>query len=196
MAVAARKDEYLYAPSRVYSHSRAATAEALPNDEPYSVPRTEEPDGQAEAAPRTRVKEPTVKTRVHKGPSARQRRKERVFPKVMSVACIFLIAAVLIGVIVRYSMISLAYSAVNDLTDQIEESKRNIAALNVQLNSALDMNAARDAALEAGLGYPTAEQIIRVQETVGSYQKNEGTDGASNQKQDVSTDPDGDIDTD
>lgn len=30
MAVAARKDEYVYAPSRVYSHSRAATAEALP----------------------------------------------------------------------------------------------------------------------------------------------------------------------
>ena len=44
MAVAARKDEYVYAPSRVYSHSRAATAEALPNEMPQRAPRPEEPE--------------------------------------------------------------------------------------------------------------------------------------------------------
>ena len=107
MAVAARKDEYVYAPSRVYSHSRAATAEALPNEMPQRAPRPEEP-GSTEAEPRTRTREPAVKTRVQKGPSPRQRRKQRVLPKVASVACIFLIAAVLIGVIVRYSAIALA----------------------------------------------------------------------------------------
>ena len=80
MAVAARKDEYVYAPSRVYSHSRAATAEALPNEMPQQAPRPEEP-GSAEAEPRTRTREPAVKTRVQKGPSPRQRRKQRVLPK-------------------------------------------------------------------------------------------------------------------
>lgn len=196
MAIAARKDEYIYAPSRVYSHSRAATAEALPNPEPERAPQPRQP-GQAEAAPRTRPKEPAVKTRVHKGPSARQRRKQRVLPKVVSVACIFLIAAILIGVIVRYSMIALAYSAVNDLEDQIAESERSIAALNVQLNSVLDLNTARETALSAGLGYPTAEQIVHVRETIGSYQKDDGgTDGEPNQNQDASAEPDGDMNTD
>ena len=196
MAVAARKDEYVYAPSRVYSHSRAATAEALPNEMPQQAPRPEEP-GSAEAEPRTRTREPAVKTRVQTGPSPRQRRKQRVLPKVASVACIFLIAAVLIGVIVRYSAIALAYSAVNDLEDGIAESERNIAALNVQLNNALNIDAAREAALAAGLGYPTAEQIVRVRETVGNYQKNDGgTDGEPNQNQDASTNPDGGMNTD
>lgn len=163
---------------------------------PQRAPRPEEP-GSTEAEPRTRTREPAVKTRVQKGPSPRQRRKQRVLPKVASVACIFLIAAVLIGVIVRYSAIALAYSAVNDLKDGIAESERNIAALNVQLNNALNIDAAREAALAVGLGYPTAEQIVRVRETVGNYQKNDGgTDGEPNQNQDASTNPDGDMNTD
>ena len=37
MASAARKNEYIYAPSKVYSYSRAATAEALPQQEPQIV---------------------------------------------------------------------------------------------------------------------------------------------------------------
>ena len=85
----------------------------------------------------------------------------------------------------------------NDLKDGIAESERNIAALNVQLNNALNIDAAREAALAAGLGYPTAEQIVRVRETVGNYQKNDGgTDGEPNQNQDASTNPDGDMNTD
>lgn len=188
MAVAAKKAEYLYAPSRVYSQSRASTAEALPQAAPQ----------QQEAAPQqpARTKEPAVKTRVHKGPSPRQLRKQRILPKVASIACIFIAAAVLIGVIVRYSAITLAHSAVNQLTDDIAESERNIAALNVQLNNALSIEAARETAQEAGLWYPTAEQIVHVQETIGNYQRNEGgPEEDSGRNQDAGTNPDEDTDT-
>ncbi|MBQ3200540.1 MAG: hypothetical protein IJB22_01355 [Clostridia bacterium] len=166
MAVAARKDEYLYAPSRVYSHSRQATAEALPQ-QPY----TASPEEQPTTKPVRQAGQPAVRTRVNKGLSPRRRRKQRIAPMVLSVVGVFAIAAMLIGVITRYASIALAYSAVNDLEDSIEESERNIAALNVQLNNALDINAARAAALEAGLWYPAADQIVTVRQTVGSYTK-------------------------
>lgn len=168
MAVAAKKEEYIYAPSRVYSHSRAATAEALPQAEPMEAPLPQE-----EPIPAQRRRQPQVKTRVHRGVSPRQRRKQRLAPKVASVVGIFVIAAILIGVIVRYSAIALAYSNVNDLKNKIAESQRNIAALDVQLNNALNLGNARSAAEAAGLSYPTAGQIVSVHETIGSYQKND-----------------------
>lgn len=180
MAVAARKDEYLYAPSRVYSHSRQATAEALPR-QPYAEPGEQ---AQTPQMPR-QAKQPASKTRVNKGLSPRQRRKQRLMPMVFSVVGVFAIAAMLIGVINRYAAIALAYSAVNDLEDGIEESERNIAALNVQLNNALDINAARAAALEAGLWYPDAGQIVTVRQTVGSYTKLDEDGGTAD------TQPDG-----
>lgn len=194
MAIAARKDEYIYAPSRVYSHSRAAVAEALPENAQEEVPRPAQPE--LKTVPQ-RTRQPAVKTRIHRGVSVRQRRKQRTLPRVLSVGCVFIMAAILIGVIMRYSMITLAYSNINDLEDQIAESERNIAALNVQLNSAIDLNAARETALAAGLGYPTAEQIVTVRETVGSYQKDDGgADGELDQKQDEGADPAGSLDTD
>ncbi|MBE5785804.1 MAG: hypothetical protein E7330_08435 [Clostridiales bacterium] len=157
----------------MYSHSRQATAEALPQ-QPYTAPEEE-----IQAQPSRQIKQPAVKTRVHKEISPRQRRKQRIAPMVLSVVGVFVIAAIMIGVITRYASIALAYSAVNDLEDSIAESERNIAALNVQLNNALDINAARAAALEAGLWYPAAEQIVTVRQTVGSYTKHDADVGTA-----------------
>jgi len=69
----------------------------------------------------------------------------------------------MILILVRYAMISQEYVVVNETKELIEESSREIAALKVQLNTAVCLEEARAAALEAGMGYPTAEQIIRIQ---------------------------------
>ena len=162
MAQTAKKDSYAYAPSRVYSYSRAATAEALPAEAP--VPERARP-----SAPQT--PHPAPRTRVKKEPSPTAKRKQRFLPKLMSFVGIFLAAAVLIFIVVRYSMIAEEYNGINSLKSEMEESRRRIAELQVKLDSAVDMEQARETASLAGFDYPTAEQIVDVDGVIGGYAK-------------------------
>lgn len=158
MAVAANKNKYAYAPSRVYSYSRAAVAEALPAYEPEYEPKQ---------TPRPAVKaHPGAKTRVRREPSAATKRKQRFMPKFMSVSAVFIMAAMLIYIIVRYTMITAEWADVNAMQAKIDESRRRITQLEVQLDAAADLVAARDTALGAGLNYPTADQIVNVEGSV------------------------------
>ena len=75
------------------------------------------------------------------------------------------VAALLIILLVRYAIISQEYAVVNEIRDQIVACSREIDILNVQLNAAVSLEEAREAALEAGMGYPQADQIGRIQGT-------------------------------
>jgi len=143
MAVAARKleSEYVYTRTpamRVYTHRPVPAAE-----QPEQVQMARE--GQA-AAPRSRVG----------------------LLKAMLITCgIMAAAAVVLLIMVRYAVIAEQYSLVNQYRETIEENDRAMAELEVQLNSAVSLEEAREAALAAGLSHPTAAQIIHI-EAVGT----------------------------
>ncbi len=162
MAAAANKNKYAYAPSRVYSYSRAALAETLPEYEPARRPQ------EAPPRPATKTKtHPGTSTRVKREPSPVVKRKQRFLPKLFSVAAVFMAAAVLIYIIVRYAAITTEWAAVNETQAEIDESLRRITQLEVQLDEATDLHLARETALEAGMGYPSADQIVDVESAYG-----------------------------
>ncbi len=70
--------------------------------------------------------------------------------------------ASILFMLARYSQINHAYAEVNQLRNAIDSVKLEINGLNVQLNSAVSLQEAREAAQEAGLGYPKGEQIVTV----------------------------------
>lgn len=155
MAVAARKidSELRYAPAtRVYS--QGAAAPALAPEAPRPV---------REAQPRQAPKAAPAPGR------ARVARAVKPRPQVSAGRLLFVTLAILAGaalliiLLVRYAMISQDYAVVNGIKTDIEEIQREIDALNVELSAAVSLEDARAAALEAGMGYPTAEQIIRIQ---------------------------------
>ena len=77
-------------------------------------------------------------------------------------ATVLCIAAALIGILVRYAMISAEYDAVNALRSEISQCEIDLNELNVRLSSAVNIDEAREAAERAGMDYPTAEQIVKV----------------------------------
>lgn len=159
MAVAAGKNKYAYAPSRVYSYARTALAEELPAYEPEASPHRA--PQVAPKQPRTTA-HPSAQTRVRRDATPAARRKQRFLPKLFSVTAVFITAAMLIYIIVRYASITAQWGDVTAMQANIEESRRRITQLEVQLDEAADLEVAREAALEAGMNYPTAEQIVRV----------------------------------
>lgn len=161
MAATAKKGQNVYAPSRVYSYSRAATAEKLPYEEAESIPaQISRAEPKRHAAPQTRIMREATTA---------QKRKQRTLPKLISVTGVLMIAAVMIGLVFRYASIASAYRMVNSTQKKIEESQRRITELEVQLDEAVSLDEARLAAAQAGLNYPTAEQIVEVNGAVGGY---------------------------
>ena len=137
MAVAARKldNDYVYARS---STMRVHT---------HRMP-AEADTPQAEA-----VAQPAVKPRY----SPLQR---------LAVTCGILMSAIaLLAIMVRYATITEQYAVVNQYKNTIEENKRTLDRLEVRLNSAVNLDEAREAALAAGLGYPAASQIVKIDGT-------------------------------
>lgn len=127
--------------TRVYSYSRAATAETLPY------------------AP---VRENNTRTRVQQHPTPAKNQRKRTASRALALIATLATAAVLMALMIRYAMIAQSYTEINELTDEIELAKQDIASLNVKLNTAVSIDEARAAATDAGMGYPTAEQIVRV----------------------------------
>ena len=137
MAVAARKldNDYVYA--------RSSTMRVYTHRKP-----AEADTPQAEA-----VAQPAVKPRY----SPLQR---------LAVTCGILMSAIaILAIMVRYATITEQYAVVNQYKNTIEENKRTLDRLEVRLNSAVNLDEAREAALAAGLGYPAASQIVKIDRT-------------------------------
>lgn len=137
MAVAARKldNDYVYA--------RSSTMRVYTHRMP-----AEADTPQAEA-----VAQPAVKPRY----SPLQR---------LAVTCGILMSAIaILAIMVRYATITEQYAVVNQYKNTIEENKRTLDRLEVRLNSAVNLDEAREAALAAGLGYPAASQIVKTDGT-------------------------------
>ena len=137
MAVAARKldNDYVYA--------RSSTMRVYTHRMP-----AEADTPQAEAVAR-----PAVKPRY----SPLQR---------LAVTCGILMSAIaILAIMVRYATITEQYAVVNQYKNTIEENKRTQDRLEVRLNSAVNLDEAREAALAAGLGYPAASQIVKIDGT-------------------------------
>ena len=137
MAVAARKlhNDYVYA--------RSSTMRVYTHRMP-----AEADTPQAEAAA-----QPAVKPRY----SPLQR---------LAVTCGILMSAIaILAIMVRYATITEQYAVVNQYKNTIEENKRTLDRLEVRLNSAVNLDEAREAALAAGLGYPAASQIVKIDGT-------------------------------
>mgnify|MGYP000569535309 FL=1 len=137
MAVAARKldNDYVYA--------RSSTMRVYTHRMP-----AEADTPQAEA-----VAQPAVKPRYN--PLQR-----------LAVTCGILMSAIaILAIMVRYATITEQYAVVNQYKNTIEENKRTLDRLEVRLNSAVNLDEAREAALAAGLGYPAASQIVKIDGT-------------------------------
>lgn len=137
MAVAARKldNDYVYA--------RSSTMRVYTHRMP-----AEADTPQAEA-----VAQPAVKPRY----SPLQR---------LAVTCGILMSAIaILAIMVRYATITEQYAVVNQYKNTIEENKRTLDRLEVRLNSAVNLDEAREAALAAELGYPAASQIVKIDGT-------------------------------
>lgn len=143
MAVAARKidTEYVYAGSpamRVYTHR---------------IPRTEE----------TPVVQQQVEEQAR--PAAQPVYGYGIVQKLLTTCAILAAAAAILLVMVRYADIAAQYAVVNDYKSTIEANQRTLVELEVRLNSAVSLDEAREAALAAGLSYPTASQIVSIDDT-------------------------------
>ncbi len=163
MAVAARKNEYVYAPSRVYSYSRAATAEALPREREEYKPKRGMPKIGPDYLPKQKSKEELELERAQRAEkNAKNRRSAGV--KIMSFLAVAITAAAVIGLLMRYAVIAYEFSQVNSLQKEIEQAQYDISALNVLFNSAVSLEDAKSAAAAQGMDYPTAEQIVHIVE--------------------------------
>lgn len=84
----------------------------------------------------------------------------------LAVTCGILMPAIaILAIMVRYATITEQYAVVNQYKNTIEENKRTLDRLEVRLNSAVNLDEAREAALAAGLGYPAASQIVKIDGT-------------------------------
>ena len=72
----------------------------------------------------------------------------------------FLVAGMLLFILSGYERISRAYSDINTLNSQIEEIKLHISELNVSIECAVTIEEAEQAALAAGMTYPSQSQIL------------------------------------
>lgn len=82
----------------------------------------------------------------------------------LAVTCGIIMGAVaILAIMVRYSTITAQYAIVNEYKSTIEENERTLDRLEVKLNSAVSLDEAREAALAAGLGYPSASQIVQIE---------------------------------
>ena len=72
----------------------------------------------------------------------------------------FLVAGMLLFILSGYERISRAYSDINSLNTEIEEIKLHISELNVSIECAVTIEEAEQAALAAGMTYPSQSQIL------------------------------------
>ncbi len=158
MAVAARKleNEYAYMPAtRVYSKAAALRAQR-----------------EQEKAENDRIE------RAQRAARAKAASKEALRKLSILLAVAVAMASILL-MLIRYCNINSEYAAVNILKTNIENVKQEITGLNVQLNSAVSLQEAREAAEKAGLGYPKGNQIVTITPQEGRRAQNTQDDADS-----------------
>ena len=74
----------------------------------------------------------------------------------------FLLAGMLVFVLSGYERISRAYADVNALNEEIELANLRIVGLDVEIECAVTIQDARQAAENAGMQYPEPEQLVRL----------------------------------
>jgi cell division protein FtsL len=134
----------IYAPTRGSLAYAPGTAVPQPQPEPVQRPTRPQPAGAARTAAVPRF--------------SNVRKAAIVF------ACL-LVAAMFLMVLFRYEKISAQYATVNGLKSQIEETQLRLKALNVQLQCAVSIDDAREAAQNVGMTYPDASQFVPVTTT-------------------------------
>ncbi len=166
MAVAARKIDGVQgrisesSATRVYVDSRVYQSSAMSKLEPEE--EAFEPGAEAypfNPAVKTR---PAPKTRKKPNASDKPSPARLFFKKAGVLATVVFIAAALIGILMRYAEISTEYNKVNTLKSDISQCEIELTELAVKLNSAVSIDEAREAAEEAGMDYPGADQIVKV----------------------------------
>ncbi|OQB24621.1 MAG: hypothetical protein BWY11_00971 [Firmicutes bacterium ADurb.Bin182] len=154
MAVAVRQEAREYYAARVYSRS-AAYAE--PVIDPY-IPGEPSPD-------------PGISVKTER--KAQLQKKRRLLMRFVSVCGVLAVLSALLIVMVGYERIAGEYAAVNTLKADIEQTRLNLEALNVSLQYAVSLDKASAAALQLGMDYPAAGQIVRVSGTNADTSLNE-----------------------
>lgn len=151
MAVAARQaNKDYYAPSGYAYTSAAATASAQPAVQP-----SRQPSPAPQPQPRQPKRTPGYRVRPDAHSAISPLKKAAMIFGIMGVS------AALLLVLARYARIADEYGVVNDLESQISQQNRDIQTLNVALEFAMTIQEADAAAKEAGMNYPTADQIVQ-----------------------------------
>ena len=142
------------ASTRVYAPKLGATAYAYA--QPAPAPAPERPKQAPNHTPR-----PAVKT----GPKAKKTPLTLGF-KVASVLCVLLMGVSALTVIAGYENIASEYALVNTLKGDIKDAELRLAELNVDLECAVCIEQAKEAAVRLGMTYPTASQYVRAGEAL------------------------------
>ena len=82
--------------------------------------------------------------------------------------CGFLLAGMLVFVLSGYERISRAYADVNALNEEIELANLRIIGLDVEIECAVTIQDARQAAENAGMQYPDPEQLVKLRPLNGN----------------------------
>lgn len=78
----------------------------------------------------------------------------------------FLLAGMILFTLFGYEEISRAYADVNILKDEIELTKLRITALDVEIECAVTIQQAQEAAEAAHMQYPTQQQYVRIGDSI------------------------------
>ncbi len=78
----------------------------------------------------------------------------------------FLLAAMILFMLFGYEQITRAYADVNALTDEIELTQLRITALEVEIECAVTIQQAQEAAEAANMRYPTQGQYVKIGERI------------------------------
>lgn len=127
----------------------------------------------SEALPRTRIAEPKpaqparrpqlvpVRPKEKRRTLAQVIREYRVIPKTFAVAAVLAAAFALIFMISGFNNISAVQKDINRLSNKVSEMERAVEKTNVDLLFSIDAGAAHEAAQNAGMDYPTAQNFGR-----------------------------------
>ncbi|MDO4492691.1 MAG: hypothetical protein Q4C53_02255 [Clostridia bacterium] len=88
------------------------------------------------------------------------RREMNTGERVGILVCTFVLAGMILFVLTGYERITRAYAAINELSQSIDDVNLRISELNVAIECAVTIEQAENAALAAGMTYPTEAQIF------------------------------------
>ena len=124
-------------------------------------------DSSAESAGENTAAGEKKKQKKRKAPVVvRQQREISTFERVLIMACTFIFAAMVVFILSGYERITRAYADINTLTNEIDKVNLHISELNVSIECAVTIEQSEEAALEAGMIYPTQEQIYTSSEHI------------------------------